>query len=163
MVKQVASSDAFEEFAVSLFRFNRMVRSTGHLWVQLPGNLKRSDITILRTLKEYGDSRPGCIAEHLGIGASVISRQLVSLTEEGLVVRRKDPDDGRAELIRLTDSGDSRLRAIREAYVAGMRSQFTDWDTAKVSRAAALLDEVSDHIAPALGGRDLHTLQAQEA
>ena len=35
-----------------------------------------------------------------------------------------------------------------------MREQFTDWDSAKANEAAALLDEISDHIVPALGGAD---------
>lgn len=147
--------DAFEGFAGSLFRFTRTLRSTGHLWVRLPGNLKRGDIAVLRTLSEHGDVRPGCIAETLGVGPSVVSRQLTALVDEGLVIRRPDPDDGRAELISLTASGAHRLQRIRDAYVAGMRAQFTDWDDARVEQAAALLDEISDHIAPALASTRL--------
>lgn len=154
MVNQVTSREAFEEFAGGLFRLTRTLRSTSHLWVQMPGNLKRTDVTILRILDEKGDVRPGCIAEQLGVGPSVVSRQLVSLTEEGLVVRRPDPHDGRAELVSLTESGRSRLSAVREIFVAGMREQFTDWDDTKVLEAAALLEEISDHLAPVLGGRE---------
>lgn len=150
MVNQVPL-DAFEAFVGSLFRFTRTVRTTSHLWVQLPGNLKRGDIAILRELKEHGDLRPGCIAESLGVGPSVISRQLTALVEEGVIVRRPDPDDGRAELIRLTASGAERLAMIGRAYVAGMRAQFADWDNDRVREATALLDEIADHIVPALG------------
>ncbi|QIX27639.1 winged helix-turn-helix transcriptional regulator [Nocardioides sp. JQ2195] len=146
-----AHAVAFEEFAVSLFRFTRTIRSTSTLWVQLPGGLKRSDVTILRTLSHHGECRPSSIAEVMGVGPSVISRQLVALGEQELVVRRRDPVDGRAELIALTPVGRERLDAMREAYVAGMQEQFTDWDEAKVRAAAALLEEISDHIAPALG------------
>lgn len=142
---------AFEEFATSLFRFTRTIRSTSNLWVHLPGALKRSDVTILRMLSEHGESRPGSIAEALCVGPSVISRQLVALDEQELVVRRRDPEDGRAELIDLTDAGRERLTAMREAYVVGMQEHFTDWDEAKVYAAAAILEELSDHIAPALG------------
>lgn len=150
MVNQ--SSEEFEVFATSLFRLTRSLRTTAHLWVQLPGGLKRTDVTILKVLHDQGDARPGLIAERLGVGASVISRQLVSLVSDGLVERRKDPADGRAELIRLTPEGRDRLAALREAYVRGMREHFTDWDGETARRAAELLDEISDHIVPALGG-----------
>lgn len=151
MVNQTGG-DEFELFATSLFRLTRSLRTTAHLWVQLPGGLKRTDVTILKVLHDHGDARPGFIAEQLGVGASVISRQLVSLSADGLVERRKDPADGRAELISLTPEGRGRLAALRKAYVSGMREQFTDWDAETTTRAAELLDEISDHIVPALGG-----------
>lgn len=154
MVKQTVDSDAFEAFSTSLFRLTRSLRATSHLWVQLPGNLKRTDITILTVLSDNGDCRPGFIADRLNVGASVISRQLVSLVAEGLVIRRKDPQDGRAELISLSPGGRERLTTLRAAYVRGMREQFTDWDAAKAHEAAALLDEISNHIIPALGGHE---------
>lgn len=155
MVKQSERApedgDAFEQLRSSLFRLTRSLRSTAHLWVQLPGNLKRTDVTILKVMEAHGDCRPGFIAEELEVGPSVISRQLVSLCDDGLVVRRKDPEDGRADLISLSESGKQRLQALRAAYVRGMREQFTDWDHDKVLASAALLEELSDHIAPALG------------
>ena len=154
MVKQSARGDEFEEFATSLFRLTRSLRAATHLWVQLPGGLKSTDITILKVLEDHGDSRAGYIAERLHVGASVISRQLVSLAAEGLVVRRKDPSDGRAELVSLTSEGRDRLASLRRTYVSGMRAQFTDWDAATATRVARMLDEISDHIIPALGGTD---------
>lgn len=167
MVKQLseetdaAHAAAFDALAVSLFRFTRTIRSTSSLWVQLPGNLRRSGVAILRTLAEQGDCRPGHIAEMLGVGPSVISRQLVALGDQGLVVRRPDPADGRAELVSLTSTGEQRLTAMRTAYVAQMREHFTDWDDAKVDRAAALLEEISDHVAAALG-REPRRTQTQD-
>ena len=148
--------DAFDHFSSSLFRLTRTLRATSHLWVQLPGNLKRTDVTILKVMEAHGACRPGFIADELKVGPSVISRQLVSLLADGLVVRRKDPQDGRAELISLSDSGKRRLEVLRAAYVRGMSEQFTDWDHDKVLDSAALLDEISDHIAAALGHRETH-------
>ena len=153
MVKQL-NDDAFEVFSASLFRLTRSLRSTSHLFVQLPGNLKRTDVTILTVLSDHGDCRPGFIADQLNVGASVVSRQLVSLAADGLVVRRKDPDDGRAERITLSAQGKARLAALRTAYVRSLREQFTDWDDAKANEAAALLHEISNHIVPAPSGPD---------
>lgn len=152
MVKQSPGGDEFEQFATSLFRLTRSLRATSHLWLQLPGGLKSTDITILKVLEDHGQSRSGFIADRLHVGASVISRQLVSLSADGLVVRRKDPSDGRAELVDITAEGRARLAALRRTYVSGMREQFTDWDGETAIAAARMLDEISDHIVPALGG-----------
>lgn len=158
MVKQL-NDDAFEEFSASLFRLTRSLRSTSHLWVQLPGNLKRTDVTILTVLSDNGDCRPGFIADQLNVGASVVSRQLVSLAADGLVIRSKDPDDGRAERITLSAEGKARLVALRTAYVRSLREQFTDWDDSRAHEAAALLHEISNHIVPALSGPDASHLK----
>ncbi|GAA4125969.1 hypothetical protein GCM10022415_33420 [Knoellia locipacati] len=152
MVKQSPGGDEFEQFATSLFRLTRSLRATSHLWLQLPGGLKSTDITILKVLEDHGQSRSGFIADRLHVGASVISRQLASLSADGLVVRRKDPTDGRAELVDLTPEGRARLASLRRTYVSGMREQFTDWDAETALAAARTLDEISNHIVPALGG-----------
>ena len=152
MVKQSPGGDEFELFASSLFRLTRSLRAASHLWLQLPGGLSSTDVTLLKVLEDHGDTRSGCIAELLHVGPSVISRQLTSLTAEGLVERRKDPADGRAELVSLTEEGRARLVSLREAYVERMREHFTDWDAETATGAARTLDEISDHIIPALGG-----------
>ncbi|KQZ75009.1 MarR family winged helix-turn-helix transcriptional regulator [Nocardioides sp. Root151] len=163
MVKHPEPVDAFDVFSHSLFRLPRALRTTGHLWVQLPGNLKRADVTLLKVLADHGDCRPGFIAEQINVGPSVISRQLASLDADGLVVRRPDPDDGRAELISLTAAGAERLTALRAAYVSTLRAQFTDWDEVKVLRAARLLDEISDRIASIAAQRAATSAHSTEA
>ncbi|MFW5472047.1 MarR family winged helix-turn-helix transcriptional regulator [Knoellia sp. CPCC 206450] len=151
MVKQ-SSADEFELFASSLFRLTRSLRAASHLWLQLPGGLSPTDVTLLKVLEDHGDARSGFIAERLHVGPSVISRQLVTLTAEGLVERRRDPADGRAELVSLSEEGRARLASLRRAYVERMREHFTDWDGETATGAARTLDEITDHIIPALGG-----------
>ena len=152
MVKQSPGGDEFELFASSLFRLTRSLRAASHLWIQLPGGLSPTDVTLLKVLEDHGDARSGFIAERLHVGPSVISRQLVSLTAGGLVERRRDPADGRAELVSLTEEGRARLASLRQAYVERMREHFTDWNPATATAAARTLDEITDHIIPALGG-----------
>lgn len=163
VVKQFSTSTAganqlppLEDFTVGLFRISRAIRAIPYRWGQLPGGLKRSDLHVLRTLSEHGECRPGFIAEKLGVGPSVISRQLVALDEEQLILRRRDPEDGRAELIGLTDSGLERLATLRAAYMAHLQELFSDWDEENVLAAAHLLHEISDRIAPETGCEPTH-------
>lgn len=151
--ESAASPDrAFEEFAASLFRMKRTMRAAGPFWGELPGGLKRVDATVLRIIDEHGECRPGFIADVLAVGPSVISRQLASLAEDGVVARRRDPEDGRAELVALTELGSRRLVEMRTAYVARMQQHFTHWDRTKVEAAARLLNDITDTVAFALRG-----------
>src|SRR3546814_15890214 len=129
-VKHWVDDDAFDEFAAILFRLTRTLRSTQWLWVQLPGGLKRSDVTSLKLINELGECRPGTIADRLGVGPSVISRQLTNPDDEQLISRRRDPEDGRAELIATTELGGERPAAMRAAYVLGLQEPFPDWNDA---------------------------------
>ena len=57
MVKQSPGGEEFEQFATSLFRLTRSLRAASHLWLQLPGGLKSTDITILFVTHEMGFAR----------------------------------------------------------------------------------------------------------
>ena len=62
--------------------------------------------------------RPGIdqitLARLLGVDRSTTSMVVATLVRAGLVVREKDPDDGRRRLLTLTDRGRERLDALRE-------------------------------------------------
>lgn len=136
-----------ERLVTGMNRLARAMRSSAHRWERLPIAMRRSDVTLLRWLSNHGESRPGDIAESLGLNASVISRQLTSLEAEHLVARRVDPEDGRAGLVCLSDDGADRLAEVNQVYVSHLRSLIEDWDEATVVRAADLLLDLSDRIA----------------
>jgi len=59
----------------------------------------------LALLLGEGELRLGELAARRGVCQSVVSRQVGELEARGLVVRRCDPADGRAGLVRLTPAG----------------------------------------------------------
>jgi DNA-binding MarR family transcriptional regulator len=63
----------------------------------------------LAALLADGERRLGDLAVLRGVGQSVVSRQIGELEARGLVVRRPDPADGRAGLVRLTPAGHALL------------------------------------------------------
>lgn len=64
---------------------------------------------VLHHLAATGPSRQVQLAEALGLDASTVSRHVRSLVGGGLVVAERDPSDGRASVLSLTDSGQQHL------------------------------------------------------
>lgn len=67
---------------------------------------------MLGHLREYGATRPSQLANVLDVAKTTLSTASSALQKRGLVEKRKDPDDGRAHLLALTDNGASVADAI---------------------------------------------------
>jgi DNA-binding MarR family transcriptional regulator len=88
--------DALGEAVVGLVHaFSHAARPPGHA-------LPAEELTRLLAVAER---RLGWLAAQRGVSQSVVSRQVGELEARGLVVRRCDPADGRAGLVRLTPAG----------------------------------------------------------
>jgi DNA-binding MarR family transcriptional regulator len=93
---------------------------------------------------------------------AVLSRERVSrvvdeLERAGLVLRERNPDDGRSLLAVLTDEGRARLRAAAPTYLAGIARHFgahLDDDEARVVGAALFrVVAAQEQTTPARAGR----------
>ncbi|WP_020387210.1 MarR family winged helix-turn-helix transcriptional regulator [Kribbella catacumbae] len=92
-------------------------------------------------------SRPGVrasdVAQALGLDKSTVSRGLTQLETLGLIERVGDPDDGRARLLRLTDSGATRFGAMRSQRQAEFRAILDRWEPQDLSDLARLLTRLN--------------------
>lgn len=80
-----------------------------------------SELGVLNVLVRRGALRAGDVAAAEGINPTLASRVLNTLEQEGLVLRERDPEDGRATVVRATRAGHARskqLRARRDAVLA---------------------------------------------
>jgi DNA-binding MarR family transcriptional regulator len=127
----------------SLVAFDRATRALAHTWSTSQPDLSRRDVVALGVIAECGRCRPSALADHVGVGPSVVSRQLASLQQLGLVEREIDPEDGRAGLVSLTEAGHQRLASGRAAYLRRLAGSVDGWDDAKLHRAAELIDELT--------------------
>jgi len=84
-----------------------------------------------------GSMRVSAIAQRLGVDLSVASRQVAALAADGHVVRRPDPEDGRAQIIELTPSGRQALRAAHERMVAAFGHVLAHWSPDEVATLAS--------------------------
>ena len=136
--------EAVEGLYVRLVRFGRAVRSRSGDWGHAVRDLTRADIVTLGVVERGGRTRPGQIALTLGVDPSVVSRQLATLHRLDLIERSTDPLDGRAELIGISPLGREQLQQARHAMCEVLAARLTDWDLAAISRATAVVEDLSD-------------------
>lgn len=119
---------------------------------------------VLRFVGE-GESRATHLAERLGVSAPVLSRHIADLEEQGYVMRRQDPDDGRAQLVALSAAGVEKLRQIEEHRTSTLQDYLRDWSQDDAEDTARILTKLAESLkhsarAPAAGpATETKTLQ----
>jgi DNA-binding MarR family transcriptional regulator len=98
------------------------------------------------SLRGEKESRATHLAARLGVSAPVLSRHIAELEELGLVHRRPDPDDGRAQLVALTDAGRAKLVEIEEHRVATLQEYLQDWSQQDAAETAKVLSKLAESL-----------------
>lgn len=124
------------QMGVLIRRVRRMIRVVA---AQVHPDLQPSAYLLLAYLYERDSCRSSDLVEAMGVDKGAVSRQIQHLDELGLVVRTKDPDDGRASLLTLTEDGRARLDAVREERREGFDRRLGGWDTGELATFAAQL------------------------
>jgi DNA-binding MarR family transcriptional regulator len=133
----------------------RLLRSGRHVSTRAAdtvyGELPSFGWALLVPLERDGEQRCSALAAEVGVDVSVVSRQVAALERAGHVQRRPDPHDGRASLIRLSESGAAALtqtRAVRSGWAADALAGWDEDDARRlgdlVERLAADLDRAAD-------------------
>jgi DNA-binding MarR family transcriptional regulator len=130
----------------ALVLLGRSLKARGSDWDHLDPELSRGDIVTLGVLAARGTCRPGQVAEVLCVDRSVISRQLATLDQLGLIDRAADPEDGRAELVSLNAAGQERLTATRDAMCAALAVRLDPWGVPEIDEAIDTLSELSQRL-----------------
>ena len=102
----------------------RLYLALGRLWRALRRDASDSAIghgglSVLATLIADGPQRPSTLARIEGVTAPAMTRIVNALESFGYVVRRPDPDDGRASVVVATDTGEALVVQGRAARLRG--------------------------------------------
>ncbi|AVV46956.1 MarR family transcriptional regulator [Streptomyces sp. ID05-04B] len=106
--------------------------------------LDRAAVALLRQVADSEPQRPGELAQRLGVEASHVTRTVQQLQKAGYVTRVPDPDDRRAQRIRLTGTGRAAVGRVRDAGARGLQLALGDWDQEDLGRLAALFHRMAD-------------------
>ena len=105
---------------------------------------------VLRFLRDVGPTTVTDMATAIGQTHSAVSQLADRLVDAGMVVRQRDPQDGRRSVLALTDAGERALGALGPVWLAIRRGMAESMGP----RGLALLDAI-DGCEQALGERPL--------
>ncbi|MFI2103255.1 MarR family winged helix-turn-helix transcriptional regulator [Isoptericola sp. NPDC019693] len=122
----------------------RAERTTAATTARTGGHdLDRSGYLLLHALRDGGPQRVQALADRLGIDASTVTRQVVSLERAGRVQRSRDPHDGRAVLVSATADGRDALHAQRRRRATTYTTVLADWSPADRVLLAELVERLN--------------------
>lgn len=125
--------------------------------------LDRAAVALLRQIADSEPLRPGELAHRLGVEASHVTRTVQQLEKSGYVTRVPDPDDRRAQRIRLTEQGRDAIARVREVGARGMEAALSGWSADELRRLATLFHRMVDDFLAYAKDVDAETEPAGEA
>jgi DNA-binding MarR family transcriptional regulator len=102
--------------------------------------------SVLMLLWRVGELSQATLQQRLRVDGAAITRQVKQLEEEGLVLRRPDPQDNRFTLVDLTDTGrqlTANMAGKREAFEALVTAGISDEDIVLMRRC---LQRIRDNV-----------------
>ncbi|MET9361789.1 MarR family transcriptional regulator [Streptomyces sp. NPDC006632] len=117
-----------------------------------PERLDRSAYLLLSRIDTQGPMSIGQLADAFGLDTSTVNRQTAALLRCGLAERVADPDGGMARKLRITEQGERRLAADREANRSCLARVVAHWSPEEVRELENVLVRLN-RCAESLEGR----------
>jgi MarR family transcriptional regulator, transcriptional regulator for hemolysin len=102
---------------------------------------------ILLALKTRENANQRALAAAVGIQGATLTHHLNAMEDDGLVTRRRDPQNRRIHVVELTADGEAafhRMRAAAVEFDKRLRGDLSDDD---LQRVAAVLDHLTANVA----------------
>ena len=125
----------------TVFDLQRTLRCLAH--EHRSHDVGTAEAGVLRMISEFG-GRAVDIAEKLSVSAPVLSRHIADLQDRGLVARRRDPEDRRAQLLELTESGRAKLAEVEEARTALLLGLLAGWEETEATACMDSMQRLTD-------------------
>ncbi|MFJ7949317.1 MarR family winged helix-turn-helix transcriptional regulator [Streptomyces sp. NPDC096354] len=136
-----SAARAAREVRVVYSRLRRRMRETYD-----PGDLTPSQTSVLSRLDKDGEASVSDLAVAERVRHQSVAATVGVLVERGLVARRPDPEDGRRQLVFVTDSGHTFLEDRRRAgegwLTRALEDQCTEEERRTLLEATALLERI---------------------
>jgi len=141
VISEQAARAAFDT-RVAVGRLVRRFRS-----LAVEGDLSTGQASVLVRLDKEGPASASELAAAERVRPQSMATIVLALEEAGLVERHRDPDDGRRQLVTLTERGRERrmdVRRAKEAWLAQtLQERCTDEELRKVIEVMEIVDAVA--------------------
>jgi len=104
---------------------------------------------VLLNLKINPQANQRALADAVGVREATLTQQLNAMERDGLLTRRRDPDNRRIHIVELSDTGDDLFLRLRDAAIgfdARLRNGISPSDLAKFAR---VLDTLAGNVGSA--------------
>jgi len=110
-------------------------------------DLDRPAVVLLYALHTRGaELRMSDVADKLHVDAATVTRKAQQLERAGLVERARDPQDGRAFRLALTDAGQRAIDAVLAARRQWLGELLAEWTTTDRTDLTRLLRQFADTV-----------------
>ncbi|GAB3547080.1 MarR family winged helix-turn-helix transcriptional regulator [Actinopolyspora lacussalsi] len=138
--REQAAAEVERELAMMFRRARKMSLEVA---AEVHPELDPASYSLLLMVADAGSMRAIEMAERIGLDKSTVSRQIANLERLDLLRRAPDPQDGRARLIQLSESGRQRLDGARQRRSRHLREDFVQWSNDDLHQFARLLGKLN--------------------
>jgi len=114
-----------ELIQVRIFRINEVINQLARYSVRTRG-LRTTDMRIMNLLFDAGELSINELARRAHVDKAWISRSVMELLKKRLVGKKADPNDARAQLIRLTPKSRTLIETVRPQLISNERRLLAD-------------------------------------
>ena len=139
MSKHHLDRQTAERVSVGLIRLMKLLQSMRQHAPRIHPAVDATAYPILFNLAAE-PRRVSVLADCVHSDVSTVSRQVSNLEGHGLVDKVSDPDDGRAQVVRLSEDGHTLLSGIQQQRTEWFRELMGDWTAEEASDFAGHLE-----------------------
>ncbi|MFF9410146.1 MarR family winged helix-turn-helix transcriptional regulator [Streptomyces anandii] len=137
-----SAARAARDLRVVFSRLRRRIRE-----VAQDEDLTPSQVSALTLVGKHGAATASALAAAEGVRPQSMATTLSALEQHRLIRRSPDPDDGRRQLVTLTETGRERIednRQVRAEWLArALEDRFTEAERRTLLEALALMDRLT--------------------
>ncbi|MGW0080175.1 MarR family transcriptional regulator [Streptomyces sp. NPDC003393] len=138
----VSAALAARDLRVVFSRLRRRIRE-----VAQDEDLTPSQVSALTLVGKHGAATASALAAAEGVRPQSMAATLAALEQHGLIRRSPDPDDGRRQLVTLTDGGRERIegnRQVRAEWLArALEDRYSEDERQTLLEALTLLERLT--------------------